>query len=149
MKQDLGPLGNVDMLTASELREELGHRFSTFIREWYRGEDYLSFFGTPNTTTVTIPGPDSGYVWSLKLAAAQLSAAGALSVYPGEVTTVAPLGIASSVVNGGNNEAFITWTSNVVVLKDQRSLTLFAGSQTILSYRVNVKQVPAEMQGKL
>lgn len=149
MKQDLGMLGSVDMLTAGELRQELNSRFGSFIREWYRGEDFLAFYGTPNASLVTIPGPDSGYVWSLKLASVQLSAAGALSVYPGESSNVAPLGVAASIVNGTNNEAVITWTSNVVVLKDQRAITLFAGSQTILSYRLTVKQVPAEMQGKL
>jgi hypothetical protein len=150
MKQDLGPLGVIDLLTDSELRQSLGHHFSAQVREWYRGVDYLGFYGQGPVTQVLVAGPDSGYCWSLKQVSVQLSAAGTLSVYPGEVTTVAPLGVGASVTNGSNFEVWLTWTSNVVVLKDQRSLTLWAGGTVnILSWRVLVKQVPQEQQGKL
>ena len=150
MKQDLGPLGMIDMLTDKELRESLGHHFSAEIREWYRGVDYLGFAGQGNGTgTFSIPGPDSGYCWSIKLVSAQLSAAGTLSVYPGDSNTVPPFGSSATVANGANFEAFITFTSNVVVLKDQRNITLFSGAGNILAYRLLVKQVPNEMQGKL
>ena len=148
MKQSLGPIGDVDMLTSQELHDSLGHHFSAFVREAARGVDYLGFFASPNAGTVQVPGPDSGYVWSLKLVSAQLSAAGALSVYPGENNAVAPYGASLSTVNGANNEVVMTFTSNVVVIKDQRSLFLASGVN-ILSYRILVKQVPAEMQAKL
>jgi hypothetical protein len=150
MKQDLGPLGSADFLTQQELHDSLGHHFSAQVREWYRGVDYLGFYGAGPATLVTVPGPDSGYVWSIKLASAQLSAAGALSVYPGDATNVAPFGTATAIAQGTQFEAMFTWTSNVVVLKDQRNLTLWAGgTTTINSWRVLVKQVPAEMQAKL
>jgi len=151
MKQDLGPLGVIDLLTDSELRQSLGHHFSAQVREWYRGVDYLGFYGTGPATQILVPGPDSGYCWSLKQVSAQLSAgSGALSVYPGENTNVAPLGIGTIVTNGANFEAWLTWTSNVAVLKDQRSLTLWAGGTTLINnWRVLVKQVPQEQQGKL
>jgi hypothetical protein len=149
MKQDLGPLGMIDMLTDKELRESLGHHFSAEIREWYRGVDYLGFAGVGNSNTVTVAGPDSGYCWSLKLVSAQLAVAGELSVYPGDSVAVAPFGNTASAVNGTANEAVLTFTSNVVVLKDQRNLTLSCAAGNILGWRLLVKQVPNEMQGKL
>lgn len=94
MKQTLGPLGEINMLTDDELKETLGHNFNRMVREWYRGIDYLSFAGAGNgTSLITLPGPDQGYTWNLKLASAQLAAAGELSVYPGDNANVAPIGV--------------------------------------------------------
>ena len=149
-KQDMGPLGVIDLLTDKELRESMGHQFSHMVRDFYRGVDYLGFAGQgQGTSIVNVQGPASGYAWSLKLAAVQLSTSGALSVYPDERVNVAPLGTAISVANGGTNEAVITWTSNVVVVKDQRIITFLSNAATILSWRLMVKQVPTEMQAKL
>jgi hypothetical protein len=149
MKQSLGPLGEIDMLTDHELRESLGHHFSAQIREWYKGIDYLGFAGVGNGTgTLTLPGPNQGYTWSVKLVSVQLAAAGILSVYPADNVNVAPIGVIASTVNGANNDAILTWSSNQVIFKDGRNLTLFS-AQTILNYRVLVVQTPTEMQGKL
>lgn len=149
MKQDLGPLGTIDLLTDKELRESLGHHFTAQIREWYRGIDYLGFSGQGNgTSTLIIPGPQQGYTWNLKIASAQLSAAGVLSVYPGDNNTVAPIGVVTAITNFVNNDAVITWSSNQAVIKDGRNIT-FAASQIINTFRLMVQQVPTEMQGKL
>ena len=147
-KQDFGPLGVVDLLTNNELKETMGHNFDHMLRDWYRGLDFMGFAGTGNGTgTLTIPGSDSGYTWSIKLVAAQLSASGTLSVYPSDATNVAPIGVVSSL--GANNDCVIRWGSNQAVLKDQRNITLFAGAANIINYRLLVLQVPTEMQGKL
>jgi hypothetical protein len=149
MKQNLGPLGEVDLLTDSELKRSLGHSFDRLVREWYRGVDYLGFAGQGNgTNTITLAGADQGYTWNFKLVSVQLAASGTLSVYPSETTSVAPIAVATSTANSGNNDAVITWSGNQVVLKDGRTITLLS-SQIIVNWRVMVQQVPTEMQGKL
>jgi hypothetical protein len=149
-KQDFGPLGVIDLLTDKELRESMGHNIDHMIRDWLRGIDYMGFAGTGNGTgTLTIPGPNSGYAWSVKLASAQLSSQGVLSVYPADSPNVAPIGTVTSIANGTNNDAVIRWGSNQAVVKDQRNFTFYSSQGVILNYRLLVKQVPAEMQGKL
>jgi|ERR1700683_1378852 len=73
----------------------------------------------------------------------------AFSVYSGSNNQVAPIGNAISQVNGTNNEAVVKWSSNQVVLKDGRQITLYCGAATIINYLIMVEQVPTEMQGKL
>lgn len=149
MKQDLGPLGSVDLLTHSELKETMGHSLSAQVREWYRGIDYLGFAGQGNGTgQISVPGPAQGYAWDVRLVAVQLSAAGTLSIYPGDTNGVAPVGVAASVANGTANEVVYQWSSESNVMKDGRNITLVSAS-VILTWRVLVKQVPTEMQGKL
>ena len=150
MKTDLGPLGSVDILTHSELKDALGHNISHQIREWFRGIDYMGVAGTGNGTgLITVPCAEQGYTWDIKLVSAQLAAPGALSIYPGETSGfVAPVGVVASIANGSLNECVFRWSSNQFVLKDGRNLTLLS-SQNILNWRVLAKQVPTEMQGKL
>jgi hypothetical protein len=149
VKQNMGPLGDIDLLTDSELRASLGHHFDHVIRDWYRGIDYIGVAGVGNgTNTITIPGSDQGYTWSVKLISAQLASAGELSAYPGDTSAVAPIGTTMSIANGANNDAVLTYSSNQVVLKDGRNITLL-GSAVILNWRIMVEQVPTEMQGKL
>ena len=83
-KQDLGPLGHVDLLTNHELHETMGHHIDHAVKDWYRGLDFLVFAGPGNgTNTITLPGPDSGYAWSFKGISAQLAT---------PADTVAPVG---------------------------------------------------------
>ena len=148
-KQELGPLGSVDLLTNSELKESLGHSMSHQIRETLRGIDYMGTAGPGNGTgLITVPCADSGYAWSVRLVSAQLAAAGTLSIYPGDTNTVAPVGNVVAIPNGTLFECVYLWSNQALVLKDARNLTLFS-SVTILNYRILARQVPAEMQGKL
>lgn len=150
MKQTLGPLGEIDFLTDKELRETVGHQLSHTIREWFRGLDYMGFAGPGNgTAQVTIPGPDSGYTWSLKLASVVLSTSGVMSVYPDDHVGVAPIGSVASLANGTANEAVFRWGSNQAIVKDQRNITFFASGSIIVAWRLLVEQAPTEMQGKL
>jgi hypothetical protein len=149
MKQDLGPLGQIDMLTSKELSDTMGHHFDHAIRDWYRGLDFLQFAGGGNgTNTLTLPGGDQGYTWSYKLVSCQLAAAGVLSIYPSDNTNVACIGTTTALANNANFDAVMTWSGNQVVLKDGRNLTLYS-SQIILNWRIMVLAVPTEMQGKL
>ena len=149
MKQDLGPLGSVNLLTDDELRETMGHHLNAIVRNWYRGIDYVGVAGNGNGTgLITLPTAEQGYTWDIKLVSAQLSAAGALSVYASDNNNTAPVGCGLSVVNGTANEVVLRWSSEQLVLKDGRNITL-ASAVTIVNYRILAKQVPTEMQGKL
>lgn len=149
-KNDFGPLGTVDILTSGELRETLGHQMSHTIREWFRGVDYTGATGPGNGTgLIQVPCAEQGYTWDIKLVSAQLAAAGALSIYPGDTTGfTAPVGVVQSITNGSLNECVYRWSSNQFVIKDGRVITLLS-SVNILNWRVLAKQVPTEMQGKL
>lgn len=149
-KVDFGPIGTVDILNHSELKDALGHNISHQIREWYRGVDYTGAAGPGNGTgTIQVPCAEQGYTWDIKLVSAQLQAAGSLSIYPGESGGfVAPVGVVASIANGTLNECVMRWSSNQLVIKDGRTITLLS-STIILNWRVLAKQVPTEMQGKL
>lgn len=149
-KHDMGPLGVIDTLTDKELKETLGHHLDHAVRDWLRGLDYMQFAGQGNgTSTLTLPqAPESGYTWSYKLVACQLAAAGVVSIYPADTNGVAPVGVVTAIANGTAFDCVYTWSSNQLVLKDQRNLTL-AASAIILNWRLLVLSVPTEMQGKL
>jgi hypothetical protein len=107
-KQDMGPLGIVDLLTNKELSETMGHHFDHAVRDWYRGLDFLQFYGNGNgTNIITLPGADSGYTWSYKLVAAQLAApTGAVYSTPAVPASGIQIqnpnsGVAQVVVSGG------------------------------------------------
>lgn len=149
MQQKLAAGGYLDLLTKDELSQAMGHNFDDAIRDLLRGIDYLSFVGvaTPNTGLFTIPYvPDQGYTWSVKLVAFTLSANAQPSVYLGSDTTQAPIAFP-----GFNTVAVATFSANQVVIKDGTPITVFGagGATSVLNYRLHVKQVPTEMQGKL
>jgi hypothetical protein len=147
MRQTLKAGATLDLLTKGELDESMGHNFDAAIRDILRGVDYLWFSGNgQSATTVEISGPESGYCWSIKFASVQLAAAGQFCVYLGENTASAPI---ASIASDPLNQAIATWTSNVVVLKDSRNLTFFSNGGGIVDWKLMVKQVPTEMQGKL
>lgn len=151
MKQRVEPGGMLDMLTKSELQEAMGHHFDHAVRDLYRGVDYLMFQGQANNSTLfTIPNvPEAGYSWSVKLIGITSGglSAGQFAVYLGENANTAPVGIGTG--NGSvPNTAIATWSSEQLVIKDGRSLTIAAGA-AITNYVLTVKQVPTEMQGKL
>ena len=152
-------LAPIDVLTRAELDATLTNRFSSFIRDWYRGEDYLSFVGNGSgINPFVIPyTADSGYAWSIKMVS------GVLTGQTGSVTVIVSVGdingtgipIARVAAGGGGtgDSAFVApFSSNQVVLKSQESINinLFGTTPgTVALYRLQVKQVPAEMIGKL
>lgn len=143
--------GVLDIPSKEELSEAMGHSFSANMRSWLEGIDYVQYAGVANgANTFTIPeSPESGYTWSVKLISAQLSGEGQLSMYLSENNAVAPIGTIYAAPNGSLYECVATWSANQVVMKDNRTITLYCAAANILNYRIHVKAVPTQMQGKL
>ena len=144
--------GYLDILTKDELKESLGHDINQEIRELYKGVDYLSFTGSAGGAvgSFTIPyAPEAGYCWSLKLVSVQLAGISSVAYYIGtNPIGGAAIGVTTS-SGGPNNDYPITFTSNVVVLKDGQQITVATNTTAINYYHMRVKQVPTVMQGKL
>jgi hypothetical protein len=145
----------IDVLTRIEMEEVMHKGLDAFVRDLYRGVDYLSFTGinTPAAQTLTIPGPDSGYAWSVKLLGLMISATNIeVAVFLGDNPNNAPVdngGSAPIAVNGAYPIVF-KWTSNLVVVRDNQVITaVCSAGATIGAWRMFVKQVPNEMIGKL
>jgi hypothetical protein len=151
MRQQVMPNGFLEIPSKQELSEAVGHHFSDFIRDFYRGVDYIEIQGNASgsSTFTTVSIGDSGYAWSVRLISVQCSAAAQISVYPGENTNVAPIATEATTLNGSNNEAVFWFSNESAVYKDQRVFTILASAGNILTYRIKAKQVPVEMQGKL
>ena len=140
-------LAPLDVLTRVELEESLHKGFEAAERARVRGIDYMEVNGNGNgATTVTIPGPDSGYSWSVKIISVVISAGATVSAYLGENTLSAPIGQAVLTAAGA---AIFTYTSNIVIVRDTRSVTLSTSAGGINAWKLLVKQVPGEMIGKL
>lgn len=71
MKQTIGPLGEIDLLTSGELKDTLGHHFSALIREFYRAESFMRLplvTGQASGGVLTVTsgvGPQQGYAWDI------------------------------------------------------------------------------------
>lgn len=144
----------IDVLTRSELSEELHKAEEGRIREFYRGVDYHEINGNGDGAAfVVVPGPESGYAWSVKIVSFTVGTASQqVYLYLGESNASSPIGTttASATANGNSYYAAVfVYTSNVVVLKDGRSLYIEAPSGAIYNWKVIAKQVPSEMIGKL
>jgi hypothetical protein len=221
-------LAPIDILTRVELEETMTTKMDTYIRDLYRGVSYHEENGNGDGAhTIAIQGPESGYAWSVKIVAAQLTAiagtvpsqpavpastvaqqntnaypvqvvisggtatstsvngvvVGAgdgtfvvpaygsisvtysvaptwvwsnvggstpdnLAVYLGDNLITAPIAAVPALPAFGSFYAIQRYTSNVVVLKDSRTLTL-ASTNGIFAYKLISKMVPAEMVAKL
>lgn len=149
--QQLNAGGYLDLLTKQELKETMGHELDAAIARWYRGVDYLIYTGAGNgTSLLTIPYvPEQGYSWSLKLISAYAGGLSALSItaYLSDTANSNLIGTVTG-PSAAPGTAVLTWSSDQIVIKDGRSITLTA-SATIANWLMAVKQVPTEMQGKL
>jgi hypothetical protein len=151
MKQNLQPGGQLDMLTKDELSDAMGHKFDVFLRDLYRGIDFMELTGNNPTALnpVSVALMESGYTWSLRMVSVQTTAACQVSVYPSENINVAPIATFATVANGTNFDGVYLWSSEAAVYKDQRSMTLLCSTGNVINFRFKGKQVPTEMQGKL
>jgi hypothetical protein len=152
MKQRLhAAMAPIDVLTREELEASMTTQMNAMVRDIYRGVGYHETNGSGDgAATVIIPGPESGFAWSVKIVSALLTVStDTLTVFLGDSTTTAPIASIVPVTGfGGLFYAIGTFTSNTVVLKDARSITL-ASNSGILQYKVIAKQAPAEMVAKL
>lgn len=137
----------VDLLTPSEHKDNLNKLFERYLIERYRGESYLQFTGVSSGSVVQIPGPNSGYVWSVKLLSIVCDQTSVgLNVYLGENTNTAPIYTGG---NGLSNAVVTLFTSNTFIHQDERPITVTSSTGNITAWRLHVKQVPGEMIGKL
>jgi hypothetical protein len=142
-------LAPIDVLTRLEMEEVTHKELSNAVRMHYLGVDYKEVNGNGDgAAIVAIPGPESGYAWSLKIASITTLAADIFSLYLGENTIFPPIGNTPTIACVGGFCGVVTFTSNIAVVKDGRSITL-ATVNGIQQYKILVKQVPAEMVGKL
>lgn len=141
-------LAPIDVLTRIELEESLSKGFEQAERARVRGIDYMEVnTNGNNAATLALNGPESGYAWSLKLISAVLSAAATLSVYLGEAPqATAPIGV---VTLSGAGAAIVTYTSNIIIVRDARQITLVSSAGGIGAVKLIARQVPDEMIGKL
>jgi len=140
-------LAPIDVLTRVELEESLHKSIEAAERSRVRGIDYMEQNGNGDgVATVQIPGPESGYAWSVKVISFVVSAPATVNVYISESTTTAPVGTAILAAAG---PAIFTFTSNIVVVRDGRVITLTTSAGGITAWKVLAKQVPNEMVGKL
>lgn len=158
MKQYIQAGAPLELLTKDELSDALGHKFDAFIRDFYRGKSYIVRRSPNNgipSGAVILDGPEAGYAWSVKLVSIQhTGAAGPVSVYAGNVNDIInlpPIGNTTSIVNANTvAEAVLTWSSNMVVIKDETPLSVLPPSGLrVISWLMMAEQVPAEMVGKL
>lgn len=102
---------------------------------------------TPAGGTLYIPGPESGYVWNLKLVSVQLATNGTALVY---INSSAPVGgavplrlIAS--MNTATTSAYVTtYSSSQVLLMPDEGIYVNA-TQNLNSVFLAAAEVPAEM----
>lgn len=146
-------LAPVDILTRLEMEQIQRKGMEAYFHQEALGVSYMEKNGNgDNATTVTIPGPDSGYSWSLKLVSAVMPAGTGgtdeIGIYLGESASSAPVGGGSAVSRGQLATVITTFTSNVVVVQDGRSVTLL-GTSGIGAWKLIAKQVPSEMVAKL
>jgi hypothetical protein len=143
-------LAPIDVLTRLDLEQAQRKNLDEFFHEKFIGVSYQEYnTNGQGASQVSIPGPDGGYTWSLKLVSVVLSAAGNLAIFLGDNITSAPVGGGASITMGGLNVVTSTFSSNVVLVQDQRPITLLAVTGTIQQVKVIAKQVPSEMVGKL
>lgn len=142
MKQHLhSHLAPIDVLTRVELEESMTHQMDTFIRDMYRGVSYHEENGNGDGAhTIVVQGPESGYAWSVKIVAAQLTAiAGPVPSQPAvPASTVAQQNVNSYpvqvVVSGG--AATVTTVNGVVVGAGDGTFVVPAYGSIAITYSV-------------
>jgi hypothetical protein len=101
----------------------------------------------PAGGTLYIPGPESGYVWNLKLVSVQLASNGSCLVY---INSSAPVGGAVPLrlianMNTATTSAYVaTYSSSQVLLMPDAGIFLNA-TQNLNSVFLAAAEVPAEM----
>jgi len=149
----------VEIPNQDEIRGVVRDTWDERDRNLSRGLKNLRFLGVPpsgapqigTTGSFNIPyGPSPGYIWSVRLVAAQLSTAASLrgGLGYGEGDTTVPL---ISVVNTGTTTYPVqTFSAGQFFLNYGETLALFASATaTLVSYGLFVVESPAERLGAL
>jgi hypothetical protein len=133
-----------------EIREELAASLDERERSRARGFKPIRVAlpgPTPAGGTLYIPGPESGYIWNLKLVSVQLATNGSCLVY---INSSAPVGGAVPLrlianMNTATTSAYVTtYSSSQVLLLPDEGIYLNA-TQNLNSVFLAAAEVPAEM----
>lgn len=102
---------------------------------------------TPGAGTLYIPGPESGYVWNLKLISVQLAANGTCLVYINSSAPVGgavPLRLIASLNTATTASYVTTYSSSQILLMPDEGIYLNA-SQNLSAVFLTAAETPAEM----
>lgn len=143
-------LAPIDILTRLEMEQVQRKGMEAFFHQEALGVSYKEYNDNADgVAKFSIDGPDSGYAWSLKLVSFVTAAADDVAIFLGDNTNTAPIGGTTTAKIGGIFAGVVTFTSNVVIVQDNRVITLLADTSTISAVKVIAKQVPGEMVVKL
>ena len=102
---------------------------------------------TPAAGTLYIPGPESGYIWNLKLVSVQLATNGTALIYinsSAPSTSAVPLRLIAN-MNEATTSAYVTtYSSSQVLLMPDEGIYVNA-TQNLNSVFLAAAEVPAEM----
>jgi hypothetical protein len=101
----------------------------------------------PAGGTLYIPGPESGYIWNLKLVSVQLAANGTCLVYINSSAPVGgavPLRLIANMNTATTLNYVTTYSSSQVLLMPDEGIYLNA-SQNLAAVFIAAAEVPAEM----
>lgn len=127
------------------------------VMEYARGIKYMRLAVTLTAaSSQSLPGPDQGYAWDLKLVSVKLSASDSLAVYvadgtSGDAASARLIGYAAAPgAAPAQPVAVVTWSSHQVVMFPGEGLFVAtSGTGNITRAMVAAVQVPAEMLGKI
>jgi hypothetical protein len=148
----------IDVPTRGELRSDMGDAWREYeeTRERVRARGVkLVRLSSPGPSPAASSqylgqGPDSGYIWAVRLLSVQLATAGTVLVYvsssaPG--TSATPQRLIANLSTSNLNQVQLFATAQAMLYPDE-SLWLSA-TQTIAAWFVSAWEVPAEMEYKL
>lgn len=142
----------IDIPDRSEIRHEVDEALR--IRERDRAKKRMELMApVASVTAFATPGPPAeGYVWSLKLVAAQLTATGSISVYKASSSndTRRPLGNATAPASaiGGAFPAVATWSSDQARIRHGEDIYIVS-TVSMTGVYVAAWQVPSEMEAEI
>lgn len=171
MKQYLQPNGALDLLTAGELKDALGHHFDDLSRDRVRGIKLLRIplvtmqaptaaFTLFAATGSNPPGPDQGYVWRitrLMVASGSLADTAKYVLYAGsDPTATLPTHLMDAIIGGATpgqnvNVAFRPGNKSEWLQPGEQVYAALTGATVGTVYVMSgwAVEVPAEMVGKI
>lgn len=174
MRQALVPGAELDMVTPADLDERferIDRRFDALIRDELRGvkpirsRGSFSYLGAVSENySIVIPGPNSGYIWSVMYLAFNWSASTLNSAYFARTTSPQNFGntdfdpnqlrdmLGFNVVNASERSFSQTFSRGQLLLNSDESLVAFGttgAAAVAMAMTIDAIEVPAEMVGKL
>jgi len=135
-------------------REEIRHDITSVMdqRERVRARGFkpirVALPGpSPAAGTLYIPGPESGYVWNLKLVSVQLASNGTCLAYissSAPSASAVPLRLVANMNTASTSNYVTTYSSSQVLLMPDEGIYLNA-SQNLNAVFLAAAEVPAEM----